>query len=551
MSTQHAMKFSSSRLRERERHSGSVLYDIGVSLSDVSYYPIQSGSPPAIRKYLAEGPLNWVRRRLKNAFVILQAWGVSSDVSSNGMKRLTSVVNAADKPDWCFVQLAGDPESITDFAGLDASCEQFAILTRNICGTLSQNGIRPILALLPMQALWQPKLYRYTAAVRNKAWLQDFAKKNGIPLLNECAPTARPEAQQVSLCTSLSRTSNVVTAVITGSSAAGWVTGDWIAQGGTVDAGFVLSTTVQITMTGTDTMTYAHTGSNGSATNKGIWARGESITDLTKDGTHRSPKGASKVALIWEPILDSLFPQVDDLSDTESDYFNLCGSGVAGVADHTAMNRGMMVGIAGTRTGTAVAHTGDGALAGGAAQAFANTATLTADGALAGSADLVFALSGTLELPAGAISGTAVLAFSNSGTLLGEGALVGIAPLAFALGGTLTPPPSPDVGIAAPVGHPVYYRVKRRKSLNELIGEIVDLSAREMYEDLTELAPTEAAKIVKPYAETKATVPSPAKIDWAALERETARVQALIDLWKREAFEQLLREEDEEILLLM
>lgn len=405
----------------------------------------------------------------------------------------------------------------------------------------------------------------------------------------------------------------MVTAVITGSSAAGWVTGDWIAQGGTVDAGFVLSTTVQITMTGTDTMTYAHTGSNGSATNKGLWARGESITDLTKDGTHRSPKGASKVALIWEPILDSLFPQVDDLSDTESDYFNLCGSGVAGVADHTAMNRGMMVGIAGTRTGTAVAHTGDGALAGGAAQAFANTATLTADGALAGaagqsfsntavlagkgalvgaadqsfsntaildatealagvaaqafantailtadgalagsaaqafsntallegtgalagsaaqafansatltadgalagSADLVFALSGTLELPAGAISGTAVLAFSNSGTLLGEGALVGIAPLAFALGGTLTPPPSPDVGIAAPVGHPVYYRVKRRKSLNELIGEIVDLSAREMYEDLTELAPTEAAKIVKPYAETKATVPSPAKID--------------------------------------
>lgn len=359
MSLTHAVDLGlhGGRMQQRHQSHGALLYEFGMSNTAQSYNP--TGSPPAIRQYRANGPLNWVRRRLKNAFVINHAWGVGGDTSLGGLRRLTTVLATTPKPEWCFVQFFGDFGELTAWSEVDGKIASWLTNVEGIINTLKNNGIRPLVSIPMMQANWQPTLYKHTAAVRSRAIMQEFAKKNGLPLLNMCPAMTRPESQPAFVCTSLSRTSNVVTAVVTGVTAAGWITGEWVMPGGSIDAGFALTDMVQITMTGTDTFTYSHAGSNGSATNKGLWYRSENITKHTLDGTHLSQLGASKVSLIWEDILEPLFPQVDDLSDTENDYFNLAGSGVAGAASQSVMNRGMMTGTAGTRTGTAVSHTGN------------------------------------------------------------------------------------------------------------------------------------------------------------------------------------------------
>lgn len=77
---------------------------------------------------------------------------------------------------------------------------------------------------------------------------------------------------------------------------------------------------------------------------------------------------------------------------------------------------------------------------------------------------------------------------------------------------------------------------------------------RELYEGITETAPLrtkkQAAKIVRPHIVSSVksvSIPPASIIDWNALERDAARVSALLSLWQ----EQMENLEDEEMLLLL
>ena len=79
---------------------------------------------------------------------------------------------------------------------------------------------------------------------------------------------------------------------------------------------------------------------------------------------------------------------------------------------------------------------------------------------------------------------------------------------------------------------------------------------REIYEGVIEEAPQkirkQAAKIIKPFIEAgikSIEVPPANAIDWKALERDVAKVSALLVLW--EAQVDMLREEEDILLLLM
>lgn len=105
--------------------------------------------------------------------------------------------------------------------------------------------------------------------------------------------------------------------------------------------------------------------------------------------------------------------------------------------------------------------------------------------------------------------------------------------------------------ILAGAGYPI--RIHKKKPYIR-IDDIVERSMRELYEGITETAPQQvkkqAAKIVRPHIVVgvkPATIPPASIIDWAALERDAARVSALLALWQ----EQMESLEDEEMLLML
>lgn len=100
-------------------------------------------------------------------------------------------------------------------------------------------------------------------------------------------------------------------------------------------------------------------------------------------------------------------------------------------------------------------------------------------------------------------------------------------------------------------GYPI--RIHKKKPYIR-IDDIVERSMRELYEGITETAPQQvkkqAAKIVRPHIVVgvkPATIPPASIIDWATLERDAARVSALLALWQ----EQMESLEDEEMLLML
>jgi len=89
----------------------------------------------------------------------------------------------------------------------------------------------------------------------------------------------------------------------------------------------------------------------------------------------------------------------------------------------------------------------------------------------------------------------------------------------------------------------------KHRTLHETVKDWVD----EVYQELTapEVAPAvqkEAAKIVKPFAHSRKTIPVASNVDWQQLARDHERVNRLIDLWQREL---AAREADDEEFLLL
>lgn len=97
------------------------------------------------------------------------------------------------------------------------------------------------------------------------------------------------------------------------------------------------------------------------------------------------------------------------------------------------------------------------------------------------------------------------------------------------------------------------FYIKTKRRLKALVDEWVDVSLREMYEETKSqpAARKEAASIVRPFAEGKAPIPAPAKVDWEALAADAERVRRLIELWSRQERKKLedeIEREDEMIL---
>ena len=85
------------------------------------------------------------------------------------------------------------------------------------------------------------------------------------------------------------------------------------------------------------------------------------------------------------------------------------------------------------------------------------------------------------------------------------------------------------------------------RAVSEFYGEIVDA-------DLPKSVKTEAANLVKPFADKKArykAVPKPAEVDWKALERDAEAVAALIGLWNAELAAKAADEDDDETILML
>lgn len=214
---------------------------------------------------------------------------------------------------------------------------------------------------------------------------------------------------------------------------------------------------------------------------------------------------------------------------------------ISGVADLTFANSGTLI--------------ADGVLAGTSSPTFANTGTLTAKGALAGVADFAFTNTGTLteQAAAGALAGEITVAFTNIGTLVGDGVLAGTTDIVFTNSGLLTGVGGEPAAPTGGSGYPTY--VRRRRSLEERLRDLVDLSARELYEDVIsapvpESVKQEAAKVIRPFASSNKLVPPAPSVDWPVMEKELVRVRELLRIWQAEVLAREIEQDDEEVLLL-
>lgn len=101
-----------------------------------------------------------------------------------------------------------------------------------------------------------------------------------------------------------------------------------------------------------------------------------------------------------------------------------------------------------------------------------------------------------------------------------------------------TPPPTNNIPIGG-AGHPasIYWGVKKHKRFTKNLNWLMDRVVSEYYAELTDndvpkAIKTEAAKIVKPYADDKKDVPQ--KVNWAALQKDAEAMIRILELYQRE-----------------
>lgn len=80
-----------------------------------------------------------------------------------------------------------------------------------------------------------------------------------------------------------------------------------------------------------------------------------------------------------------------------------------------------------------------------------------------------------------------------------------------------------------------------------------DVAAEVMYRDLIETPDAaKAAKLVKPYAETKkVAIPRPEVINWEAVEMDAARVGQLFSLWRKRELDREIEDDDDDVIFMM
>ena len=103
---------------------------------------------------------------------------------------------------------------------------------------------------------------------------------------------------------------------------------------------------------------------------------------------------------------------------------------------------------------------------------------------------------------------------------------------------------------------------RRKRRLEEQpnlhLKKVLDDVVAELYGELTEDdGPAEvqakAAKLVKPFVAKKSktlAIPPEAAVDWAALEKDAARVRQIVALWRKHELEVEIDAEDEYLLMI-
>lgn len=260
-------------------------------------------------------------------------------------------------------------------------------------------------------------------------------------------------------------------------------------------------------------------------------------------------------------------------------------SGVAATASAGTLTAAESLSLTGelvtVSAGTITANTGSdvsAALTGQAVTVSAGTLGVTADGSAALTGSAVAASAGTLtSAVAVTLNGQDVTASAGTLTAVIAAALSGQAVTVSA--GTLGTQVTGDVvaaltGVEVTVsagilvatggdagtqttginggggGGSIDRRVRRKldRKLNKILDDVV---AEVVYKNLvTEGKATEAAKVVKPFVETKAaSVPEPAAVDWDALTRNAKAVGALLQMWRAIERQREIEADDEEWLM--
>lgn len=106
---------------------------------------------------------------------------------------------------------------------------------------------------------------------------------------------------------------------------------------------------------------------------------------------------------------------------------------------------------------------------------------------------------------------------------------------------------------------PIGYRWEKGKCRRIPLNERPNAHLKALLDDVAAIyselkngpSQAKAAKIVKPFSDDKrAAIPEVASVDWAALDRDAKRVDALIALWRKQQTERYLRDDEETWMML-
>ncbi len=344
--------------------------ELGLSLVDQGYSPAWSSGGGVVNQITGSNVLQHALRRAKMPCSIYYSAGKAGDTVAGALSRWPTDVAARNPLPGTVWYLNGG----NDINTVSTAADIETILTTMQSGfaatwSLSNSlGTRFILQSLPDNGTWSARrneasgafgsaYYRYMAYWRWNRYEQEFARRQNIRFVNLAAAYSWPDRQIPKTCTSISVTSNVVTATC---NSHGFSTGDVVYNSSASDATWLVLTGIAITNTGSNTFTYPFTHANGSAAQAGAFNRSNVLPNLWSDSpalVHFNPAGAVKGSNITYETLTT--GEMDTLVFTEGDSENIVGAGIAAVTDQNVLNRGMMEGTAGTKTGTAVSHTGN------------------------------------------------------------------------------------------------------------------------------------------------------------------------------------------------
>lgn len=350
--------------------SRGSLIEMGLSLVDQGYAPQWSSGGGVVRQITNANVLQHAIRRARVPYSIYYSAGKAGDTVTGTLARWNSDVLARlPLPGWVsYLNGGNDVNSISVEADIETTLAAMKADFETTLGLIYGIGAKLILQSLPDNGTWSARrdaatgnaaspYLRYHAYWRWNRYLMEIGRRYNCIFSHLASAYSRPERQIPVPATSITVTSNTATVVT--ASAHGYSTSDVVFNNTAGDFTWLVGNGVAITVVNPTTFTYPFTHANGTATIPGSFVRSNMITALFSDSpslVHFNPAGALKGSHITYDAIKN--GAKDVLVFSEGDAENLVGVGIAGVTGKDVLNRGMMMGTTGTKTGTAVSHTG-------------------------------------------------------------------------------------------------------------------------------------------------------------------------------------------------